>query len=217
MFRVLPLAWLCLLAAPSQARDLELHLGSRVGWGLSHTYVDQFDSRLVAGAQAAVAMEVLDDLFAEVGFGGFTSQGRVFQEFLTRWHVWEWNAGARYQWRMWSWLRPFARVNAALLKRTWSLGGPDFDANLHDYGFQVIPSLGVAVLYPFAGLEGRRKLFDKFSFGMTVDLGFRYTTPMSTAGAKSASPVEGVGSSALDLGQVDANGLVLGFTLFVLF
>lgn len=210
------------LPGAASARDLQIFLGSRGGTSFSEGYVNHFGHHGFAMPTFGVALELVDDVLLEIAYASNETSGDVFAIYDTRYFAHDAILALRYE-RSWKpWLRPFARLGGGLLFESFSVKGGGIEAEAEQLGFEIVPSVGVLLLYPTSSLARKDGLFEKWSFGLSFELGYRYARPFDASSmTPSASAEEGEGleiqRSALDLGRFDTQGLVFGFGLVALF
>lgn len=210
MNRLSVLLVVVLVPASLGARDLEVFVGARGGLVFSHGFLDQFDDRTVASPHVGVAFEVLDDLLVEASYGTLHAEGTVFHDFATEWDAHAAEVGVRYVWPVLPWLRPYGRLTGGVLIERYSLDGPALDVSARHVGFEVLPLVGVEVLWPTEALASSHGLFDKATGGIYFEVGYRYALPFDVGSRTPADAFEGASSRPLDLGAFDVQGLVLG-------
>jgi hypothetical protein len=210
--RRLLLLTLTLCAAPTlHARSLEIFLEGRGARMFSHDSIDQFGETGVSLPIVGLAFELIDDLFLEAAYGSETLDGQVFEAFQTHHFAHQALAGLRYQVRVLPWLRPFGRCLGGLVFHQYDLKGGIITAEERAVGFEVAPTLGVELLLPTAAVRERKGLFQKASVGLVLEMGYRYSLPMSLDGLTPSAGEDLNSSASIDLGAVDTSGLIFGF------
>lgn len=203
---------LCLTAAPRlHARSLEVFLEARGARMFSHDTIDQFGETSVALPIVGLSFELIDDLFLEVAYGSETLDGQVFEAFQTHHFAHQALAGFRYQYPVLPWLRPFGRCLGGLVFHQYDLKGGMITVEERAVGFELAPTLGVELLLPTAAVRERRGLFQKASVGLVIELGYRYSLPMTLDGVTPSGGEDLTSSASIDLGTVDTSGLIFGF------
>jgi len=210
MNRTLAILFVLLVPASLSARDLEVFLGARGSVVFSHGFLDQFDDRTVTSPHVGLAFEVLDNLLVEASYGTLRAEGTVFQDFATEWNAHAAEVGVRYVWPVLSWLRPYGRLTGGVLVEKYALDGPALAVSAKHVGFEVLPLVGVEVLWPTEALASSHGLFDKATGGVYFEVGYRYALPFDVGSRTPADTFEGATARPVDLGAFDVQGLVLG-------
>jgi hypothetical protein len=210
MRRLLPILALLLIPAALHARDLELFVGARGAYTLSHGFVDQFDTHRVASPHVGVAFEFLPDWLLEVSYASSHAGGTVFSSFTTDWYAHAAQLGVRYSWPVLSWLRPYGRVTGGVTFERYRLQGPVLDLKARQVGFEVTPLVGVELLWPTDALATADGLFQKATGGVYFELGYRYARPFDVGSRVPSGGFEGASGVPLGLGTFDVQGFVFG-------
>jgi hypothetical protein len=206
------LLFLALLVVPAGlgARDLEVFAGGRGSYVFSHGFVDQFDRHAAPSPHVGVAFEVFPDLLVEVGYANLRASGRVFEDFEADWFAHAAEVGVRYVWPVLPWLRPYGRLTGGVLFEKYGLEGPSLDVSARHVGFEVMPLVGVEMLWPTDALATADGLFEKATGGFYLEVGYRYALPFDVGRRTPANTFDGATAVPLELGAFDVQGFVFG-------